>query len=89
MAHLIVQEISANVSHNTVDRLKAIIAGLNNIGPTSIPKSGRKQDHIDRIRSYLTTLRNTNNITAWTASKGIITSVPYKKDCYSLLNIRY
>ena len=78
MSHLIGQEISASVSHNTVDRLKAIINGLNNLGRTNLPKSGKKQDHIDRIRQYLTTLRNDNNTEMWIASKDIIMSVTEK-----------
>ncbi|KAF8332340.1 PINIT domain-containing protein [Cantharellus anzutake] len=65
-----------SVGHNTVDRLKAIINGLNVSCRTSIPKSGKKQDHIDRIRAFLTHLRENGDIALWNASKAVISPRP-------------
>jgi hypothetical protein len=63
-----------DTARNTVDRLKHIIAGLNGRLAASIPKSGKKRDHIDRIRYFLNTIVQGRQITQWQTALNILQS---------------
>ncbi|KAF9515633.1 hypothetical protein BS47DRAFT_774015 [Hydnum rufescens UP504] len=67
--------ICDGIQYNTVDRLKSIITGLNATCYLNIPRSGRKQDHIDRIRAQLEVLRSRQHTDAWTRALAVIRRV--------------
>lgn len=66
------QTVRHNVKHNTVDRLKQIIIGLNDQCGTNFTKSGKKQELIDRITRELDLWRRASNTEKWTKAKGIL-----------------
>ena len=69
-----VQSIHTAIRLNTVDRLKAIITGLNRDCDYHMPKSGKKQELIDRIRANLDEVFRLKQVDRWIAAKAVITS---------------
>ena len=66
------QAVRAGVANNTVDRLKGIISSLNTALGFSIPKSGRKADHIHAIQATLDNLRTNNQSGRWFVARRIL-----------------
>jgi E3 SUMO-protein ligase PIAS1 len=69
------QQIRHAVKQNTVDKLKQIITGLNDECGTSLPKSGKKQDIIDRIGFQLDHWRAARMEDKWLKAKNILSQV--------------
>ncbi|KAJ2928950.1 hypothetical protein H1R20_g8133, partial [Candolleomyces eurysporus] len=69
------EQIRHAVKQNTVDKLKQIITGLNEECGTSLPKSGKKQDIIDRIGFQLDHWRATRMEDKWLKAKTILSQV--------------
>ncbi|KAH9968782.1 PINIT domain-containing protein [Russula dissimulans] len=67
--------LKVNVRHNTVDRLKQIIAGFNDECWTMLSKSGKKQDLIDRILNSLSEWRASSNVDKWNRARGVLYQV--------------
>ncbi|KDQ63528.1 hypothetical protein JAAARDRAFT_29547 [Jaapia argillacea MUCL 33604] len=63
------------VKQNTVDRLKQIIAGLNEECSTLLSKGGKKQDLIDRIVQQLEYWRRSNSSLLWMRAKAVLYQV--------------
>lgn len=63
------------IKHNTVDRLKQIVLGVNDECNTHISKSGKKQEIIDRIVAALDSWRAANCEDKWNKAKAIIYQV--------------
>jgi E3 SUMO-protein ligase PIAS1 len=66
------QTLRHNIRHNTVDKLKHIVTGLNDECGTILFKSGKKQDLIDRIIVQLDLWRNANNVERWVKAKAVL-----------------
>lgn len=66
------QAIHLSIRQNTVDRLKTLITALNSACFLAIPKSGKKQDHIDRIRANLEDMRVRHDSDKWSAARAVI-----------------
>ncbi|KAJ7492670.1 PINIT domain-containing protein [Mycena latifolia] len=69
--------IRHNIKHNTVDKLKQILAGLNDECGTHFSKSGKKQEIIDRIVSTLDGWRTGSMTEKWIKAKSVVTQVRY------------
>ncbi|KAG6912006.1 hypothetical protein DXG01_000254 [Tephrocybe rancida] len=69
------QAIRHTVKNNTVDRLKQILSGLNEECATHLPKTGKKQEVIDRIVLTLDHWRAQNLEDRWVKAKTIIAQV--------------
>ncbi|KAI0068256.1 hypothetical protein BV25DRAFT_1793319 [Artomyces pyxidatus] len=69
------ENLKVNVRHNTVDKLKQIISGLNEECWTAISKSGKKQELIDRIIDSLHGWRHTGNVEKWNKARAILYQV--------------
>ncbi|KAF5374880.1 hypothetical protein D9758_000321 [Tetrapyrgos nigripes] len=69
------ENLRHSVKHNTVDRLKQILSGLNDECGIHISKSGKKQDIIDRIVQTLDAWKQANAIEKWTKAKAILYQV--------------
>ncbi|KAJ7225563.1 PINIT domain-containing protein [Mycena pura] len=69
--------IRHNIKHNTVDKLKQILAGLNDECGTHFAKSGKKQEIIDRIVAILDRWRADSVVEKWIKAKSVITQVRY------------
>jgi len=69
------EQIRHNIKNNTVDRLKQILAGLNEECSTHFSKSGKKQEIIDRIVATLDTWKNANVEDKWTKAKTVVHQV--------------
>lgn len=69
------ENLRHTVKHNTVDKLKQILAGFNEECNTVFHKSGKKQDLIERIVQQLESWRQANNIDKWTKAKVILYQV--------------
>ncbi|KAJ7103581.1 PINIT domain-containing protein [Mycena belliarum] len=69
--------IKHNIKYNTVDKLKQILAGLNDECGTQFSKSGKKQEIIDRIVSTLDGWRIGSMSEKWIKAKSIINQVRY------------
>jgi E3 SUMO-protein ligase PIAS1 len=69
------QTLKVNVRHNTVDRLKQIIAGFNDECWTMLSKSGKKQDLIDRILNALNEWRVSSNVDKWNKARSVLYQV--------------
>ncbi|KAF8272903.1 PINIT domain-containing protein [Lactarius quietus] len=67
--------LKVNVRHNTVDRLKQIIAGFNDECWTMLSKSGKKQDLIDRILNVLNEWRVSSNVDKWNKARSVLYQV--------------
>ncbi|KAH9081901.1 PINIT domain-containing protein [Lactarius deliciosus] len=67
--------LKVNVRHNTVDRLKQIIAGFNDVCWTMLSKTGKKQDLIDRILSVLNEWRVSSNLDKWNKARSVLYQV--------------
>ncbi|KXN90079.1 E3 SUMO-protein ligase pli1 [Leucoagaricus sp. SymC.cos] len=67
--------IRHNIKHNTVDKLKQILTGLNDECGTHHARSGKKQDIIDRVTSSLDHWRNANAEDKWSKAKAVIAQV--------------
>ncbi|EKM83924.1 hypothetical protein AGABI1DRAFT_67004 [Agaricus bisporus var. burnettii JB137-S8] len=67
--------IRHNIKHNTVEKLKQILTKFNEECQTHHARSGKKQDHIDRILSSLDQWRVSNAEDKWTKAKTIIAQV--------------
>ncbi|KAI0307987.1 PINIT domain-containing protein [Multifurca ochricompacta] len=72
---IIPQTLKVNVRHNTVDRLKQIIAGFNDECWTMLSKSGKKQDLIDRILNSLHEWRVSSNMDKWNKARSVLYQV--------------
>lgn len=72
---IIPQTLRVNVRHNTVDRLKQIIAGFNDECWTMLSKSGKKQDLIDRILNALNEWRVSSNVDKWNKARSVLYQV--------------
>ncbi|KAF8230622.1 hypothetical protein L208DRAFT_1362781 [Tricholoma matsutake] len=68
-------QIRHNIKNNTVDRLKQILAGLNEECSTHFSKSGKKQEIIDRIVATFDTWRMANLEDKWTKAKTVVHQV--------------
>jgi E3 SUMO-protein ligase PIAS1 len=66
------QNLRHSVKNHTVDRLKQILAGLNDECGSSLFKSGKKQELIDRIIAQLDQYRQTKNVAIWTKAKAVL-----------------
>ncbi|KAF8832291.1 hypothetical protein HHX47_DHR1001547 [Lentinula edodes] len=64
-----------NVKHNTVDRLKQILGGFNDECGTSLSKSGKKQELIDRIVLAIDSWKQANSLDKWTKAKLVMYQV--------------
>lgn len=64
-----------NIKHNTVDKLKQIMNGLNEDCAAHLSKTGKKQDLIDRILTSLDTWRATSNEDKWLKAKAVLSQV--------------
>ncbi|KAG8219763.1 E3 SUMO-protein ligase [Butyriboletus roseoflavus] len=69
------ENLRHTVKHNTVDKLKQILAGFNDQCHTVFVKSGKKQDLIDRIVHQMDAWRQSNNIEKWTKAQAILYQV--------------
>jgi E3 SUMO-protein ligase PIAS1 len=69
------KQIRHNIKNNTVDRLKQILAGLNEECNTHFSKSGKKQEIIDRIVSAFDNWRMANIEDKWTKAKTVVQQV--------------
>ncbi|KAJ7038256.1 PINIT domain-containing protein [Mycena alexandri] len=67
--------IRHNIKHNTVDKLKQILSGLNTECGTAFSKSGKKQEIIDRIVGLLDSWRTNNMTDRWIKAKAVVTQV--------------
>lgn len=63
------------VRYNTVDKLKQIITGFNEVCCTVLSKSGKKQELIDRVLGILDGWKNTGNIDRWNAGRIVLNQV--------------
>lgn len=66
---IIIQNFRSGVRYLTVDKLKALIQGLNDDCHTHISKTGKKQDLIDRIITAFDTFRTNNMEDRWLRAK--------------------
>ncbi|KAJ3750483.1 PINIT domain-containing protein [Lentinula detonsa] len=64
-----------NVKHNTVDRLKQILGGLNDECGTHFSKSGKKQEIIDRIVHTIDSWKQASNVEKWAKAKQVLYQV--------------
>ncbi|PBK77510.1 hypothetical protein ARMSODRAFT_1079516 [Armillaria solidipes] len=64
-----------NVKHNTVDKLKQILAGLNDECAVYLPRTGKKQEIIDRIVSTLDNWKAQNYLDKWVKARSILHQV--------------
>lgn len=71
----LVQLVRHNVKHNTVDRLKQILGGFNDECGTSLSKSGKKQELIDRIVLAIDSWKQANSLDKWTKAKLVMYQV--------------
>ncbi|KAJ6604600.1 PINIT domain-containing protein [Mycena vulgaris] len=69
--------IRHNIKHNTVDKLKHIISGLNDECGTHFSRSGKKQEIIDRITTTLDNWRTSSMTEKWIKAKSVVTQVRY------------
>jgi E3 SUMO-protein ligase PIAS1 len=69
--------IRHNIKHNTVDKLKQILSGLNDECGTHFSKSGKKQEIIDRIVATLESWRDSSMTEKWIKAKSVVTQVRY------------
>ncbi|KAF9480995.1 hypothetical protein BDN70DRAFT_876865 [Pholiota conissans] len=69
------ESIRHNIKNNTVDRLKQILAGFNEECGTHFPKSGKKQDIIDRICKALDGWRASLAEDRWAKAKAVVYQV--------------
>ncbi|KAJ6575057.1 PINIT domain-containing protein [Mycena capillaripes] len=69
--------IRHNIKHNTVDKLKQILSGLNDECGTGFSKSGKKQEIIDRIVSTLDHWRTSSMTEKWIKAKAVVTQVRF------------
>ncbi|KAJ7125633.1 PINIT domain-containing protein [Mycena crocata] len=69
--------IRHNIRHNTVDKLKQILSGLNDECGTHFSKSGKKQEIIDRIVLTLDTWRSGSMTEKWVKAKSVVNQVRY------------
>ncbi|KAJ7783730.1 PINIT domain-containing protein [Mycena maculata] len=69
--------IRHNIRHNTVDKLKQILSGLNDECGTHFSKTGKKQEIIDKIVGTLDTWRVSSMTEKWTKAKAVVTQVRY------------
>ncbi|KAF8922611.1 PINIT domain-containing protein [Mucidula mucida] len=67
--------IRHNVKYNTVDRLKQMLIGLNDECGVYLPKTGKKQEIIDRILSTLDAWKQQNQTDKWAKARTIIQQV--------------
>jgi E3 SUMO-protein ligase PIAS1 len=67
--------LKVSVRHNTVDRLKQIIAGFNDECWTMLSKSGKKQDLIDRILNALNDWHVSSNVDKWNKARSVLYQV--------------
>jgi E3 SUMO-protein ligase PIAS1 len=81
------QTIRHNIKHNTVEKLKQILTRFNEECQTHHTRSGKKQDHIDRIISSLDQWRANNSEDKWTKAKTIIAQVRSNGMCVSYLTL--
>jgi E3 SUMO-protein ligase PIAS1 len=66
------QTLRQSIKQHTVDRLKHILTGLNEECGTSLYKSGKKQELIDRIIAQLDSYRQSGNVANWTKAKAVL-----------------
>jgi hypothetical protein len=71
----IVQDLRHKTSHNTVDKLKHIITGLNDECNANLPKTGKKQELIERINSLLDGWKSAGNLAQWTRAKAVLYAI--------------
>lgn len=69
------QILRHNVKHNTVDKLKQILAGLNDECAVYLPRTGKKQEIIDRIVSTLDNWKAQNYQDKWVKARSILHQV--------------
>ncbi|KAJ7630889.1 PINIT domain-containing protein [Roridomyces roridus] len=69
--------IRHNIRHNTVDKLKHILSGLNDECGTHFSKTGKKQEIIDKIVATLDNWRAEHMTEKWTKAKAVVTQVRY------------
>lgn len=74
MSH-IVQSQKNNIRHNTVAKLQSIISGWTEQCRASIPKSGKKQDLIDRMTRTMHEWRDNNQTDKWLRAKAVLDQV--------------
>ncbi|KAG7450572.1 uncharacterized protein BT62DRAFT_927854 [Guyanagaster necrorhizus] len=67
--------IRHNVKLNTVDKLKQILAGLNDECGVYLPRTGKKQEIIDRIVSTLDNWKAQNYLDKWAKARAILYQV--------------
>ncbi|KAF4572967.1 SUMO ligase siz1 [Pleurotus pulmonarius] len=66
------ETIRAGIRHNTVDKLKQLITGLNEECHAHLSKSGKKQEIIDRILSVFDSWRASNTQDKWLKAKNVL-----------------
>ncbi|KAF9457450.1 PINIT domain-containing protein [Collybia nuda] len=69
------EQVRHNIKNNTVDKLKQILTGLNEECGMHFPKSGKKQEIIDRIVATLDTWRTTNLEDNWVKARAVVYQV--------------
>ncbi|EAU93180.2 hypothetical protein CC1G_10548 [Coprinopsis cinerea okayama7 len=70
------EQIRDIVAHRlTVDKLKSVISSLNDDCAAGLQKTGKKQDLINRLSSFLDNLRNSRMDSKWQRAKTIINEV--------------
>ncbi|KAJ7169827.1 PINIT domain-containing protein [Mycena filopes] len=67
--------IRHNIKHNTVDKLKQILSGLNTECGTNFSKSGKKQEIIDRVVASLDSWRTAGMVEKWTKARAVVEQV--------------
>ncbi|EIM92535.1 uncharacterized protein STEHIDRAFT_136385 [Stereum hirsutum FP-91666 SS1] len=69
------ETLKQGIRHNTVDRLKHIVAGFNEENFTMLSKTGKKQDLIERITGCMDLWKANRDVDKWTKARGVLYQV--------------
>ncbi|KZT37429.1 hypothetical protein SISSUDRAFT_1048528 [Sistotremastrum suecicum HHB10207 ss-3] len=69
------ESLRQQIRYNTVDKLKHIVAGLNEQCHAGLSRTGRKQDLIDRIMTKMDEWRAAGRLETWDKVRGVLAQV--------------